>query len=86
MVSVLTKSFGLEYIETAEDIVSETFLSALDSWSYKGKPENPTAWLYTVAKNKLKNHFARNTTFNKIVSEQLADKNQFSEIGIDFFG
>lgn len=84
IVSVLTKSFGLEYIETAEDIVSETFLSALDSWSYKGKPENPTAWLYTVAKNKLKNHLARNTTFNKIVSEQLADKNQFSEIGIDF--
>lgn len=84
MVSVLTKSFGLEYIETAEDIVSETFLSALDSWPYKGTPENPTAWLYSVAKNKLKNHLTRNNTFNKIVSEQLIDASPLNEVEIDF--
>lgn len=84
MVSVLTRSFGLEYIETAEDIVSETFLAALDTWAYKGKPTNPTAWLYTVAKNKLKNHLARNHRFNKIASEQLTDDSQFNEIKIDF--
>jgi len=84
MVSVLTNSFGLMYIETVEDVVSETFLLAVDSWPYKGTPENPTAWLYTVAKNKLKNHLARNKTFNKIVSEQLTEKNQFAEIRIDF--
>ena len=84
MVSVLVKSFGLEHIEIAEDIVSETFLSALDTWPYKGIPENPVAWLYAVAKNKLKNHLARNTTFNKIVSDQLTDKNPLNEIGLDF--
>lgn len=84
MVSVLTRSFGLEYMETAEDIVSETFLAALDTWAYKGKPANPTAWLYAVAKNKLKNHLARNHRFNKIASEQLTDNNQLIEIKIDF--
>jgi len=84
MVAVLSKSFGLEYIETAEDIVSETFLSALDNWPYKGKPQNPTAWLYTVAKNKLKNHLARGNTFHKIATEQLTNKSQFDEIEIDF--
>jgi RNA polymerase sigma-70 factor (ECF subfamily) len=84
MVSVLTRSFGLEYMETAEDIVSETFLAALDTWAYKGKPANPTAWLYAVAKNKLKNHLARNHRFNKIASEQLTDNNQLDEIKIDF--
>jgi len=84
MVSVLTKSFGLDYIEMVEDIVSETFLLALDSWPYKGTPENPTAWLYTVAKNKLKNHLNRNNTFNNIVTEKLTDKNSFNEIVIDF--
>ncbi|WP_316836005.1 RNA polymerase sigma factor [Pedobacter nutrimenti] len=84
MVSVLTRSFGLEYIETAEDIVSETFLAAIDTWAYKRKPANPTAWLYTVAKNKLKNHLARNHTFNKIASEQLADNSQLNEIQVDF--
>lgn len=84
IVSVLTKSFGLEYIEIAEDIVSETFLTAIDTWTYKAIPDHPTAWLYTVAKNKLKNHLARNTTFKKIVSEQLTDHYQVSEIEIDF--
>jgi RNA polymerase sigma-70 factor (ECF subfamily) len=84
IVSVLTKSFGLDHIEIAEDIASETFLAALDLWSYKGKPENPTAWLYTVAKNKLKNYLVRNSLFNKKVSEHLIDKNQFEEIRIDF--
>jgi len=84
IVAVLTKSFGLEHIEIAEDIASETFLSALDIWLYKGKPENPTAWLYTVAKNKLKNHLVRNNIFNKKVSPQLTDQNQFDEIRIDF--
>ncbi len=84
MVSVLTRSFGLDHIETAEDIVSETFLSALDNWSYKGKPENPTAWLYIVAKNKLKNHLTRNHTLNKIVSRQLTGKSPLDEIRIDF--
>ncbi|MBS1688238.1 MAG: sigma-70 family RNA polymerase sigma factor, partial [Bacteroidetes bacterium] len=84
MVAVLSKSFGLEYIEVAEDIVSETFLSALDNWPYKGKPQNPTAWLYTVAKNKLKNHLARGNTFSKIATEQLANNSQLYEIEIDF--
>lgn len=84
MVSVLTRSFGLEHIEIAEDIVSETFLSALNTWPYKGIPDNPVAWLYTVAKNKLKNHLARNTVFNKIVSEQLTDNNPLNEIEPDF--
>jgi len=48
--AVLGKLFGFEHIEAAEDIASETFLSALETWSFKGVPENPTAWLYTVAK------------------------------------
>jgi RNA polymerase sigma factor (sigma-70 family) len=84
IVSVLTRSFGLEFIETAEDITSETFLSAIDSWPYKGQPENPTAWLYTVAKNKLKNHLARNNIFDKKVFEYSANENQTDELNIDF--
>ncbi|MGN6618827.1 MAG: sigma factor, partial [Ilyomonas sp.] len=57
--SVLCKLFGIEHIELAEDIASETFLSALETWTYKGIPENPVAWLYAVAKNKAKNHLQR---------------------------
>ena len=69
--AVLCKLFGIEHIEVAEDIASETFLSALEVWSYKGIPANPVAWLYTVAKNKAKNLLARNQTFSKKIEPQL---------------
>ena len=41
IVAVLSRLFGLEHIEIAEDIASETFLSALEIWPYKGVPPNP---------------------------------------------
>jgi len=52
MVSVLTRIFGLSHIEIAEDIVQDTFVKALDEWSFNNIPPNPQAWLYKVAKNK----------------------------------
>jgi RNA polymerase sigma factor (sigma-70 family) len=70
IVSVLCNLFGIQHIEIAEDIVSDTFLSASETWAIKGTPENPTAWLYTVAKNKTKNYLKRHTLFEtKIVTE-----------------
>ena len=71
MTAVICRLFGLKYIEIAEDIVSETFLSATEIWSVKGLPENPTAWLYTVAKNKTKDYLKRNTFFKQIVTPKL---------------
>jgi RNA polymerase sigma-70 factor (ECF subfamily) len=54
IVSVLSYSFGIKHIEIAEDIVSDTFLSAMDEWTIKGTPNNPRAWLYAVARNKIR--------------------------------
>lgn len=67
MCSVLSGIFGIKNLESVEDLVSETFISALDTWPYKGVPENPTAWLYTVAKNKAKNYLHRNRIFSEKV-------------------
>jgi RNA polymerase sigma factor (sigma-70 family) len=67
IVAVLSKRFGFDEIETAEDIASDTFLIAAQTWPVKGLPPNPAAWLYNVAKNKAKNHLSRSTLFeNKI--------------------
>jgi RNA polymerase sigma factor (sigma-70 family) len=81
MVAVLCKTFGLSNIEIAEDVVSETFLKAVETWGIKGIPENPTAWLYQVAKNSVKDLFIRKQVFeNKIVPEfQSAPDYTFSE-------
>jgi len=67
MVAVISRQFGLQHIEIAEDIVSETFLLATQNWSEKGIPENPTAWLYKVAKQKALYHFKRKGIFDKKV-------------------
>lgn len=61
--AVLCKAFGLEHMAVAEDLASETFLAALETWSYQGVPPNPTAWLYTVAKNKTRNYILRTQVF-----------------------
>lgn len=63
MVAVISRLYGLEHIELAEDIVSETFLAAAETWGTKGLPVNPTAWLYLVAKQKTLHHFRRNKIF-----------------------
>ncbi len=71
IISVLSNLFGIKYIETAEDIVSDTFLSATEVWSISGVPENPTAWLYTVAKNKTRNYFRRSRIYEQKISPEL---------------
>jgi RNA polymerase sigma-70 factor (ECF subfamily) len=51
MVSVLVNIFGSSNIELAEDVVQNTLIKALEVWKYKGIPDNPSGWLYRVARN-----------------------------------
>ncbi|QOG01594.1 RNA polymerase sigma factor [Flavobacterium sp. MDT1-60] len=84
IVSVLCYLFGIDNIEIAEDITSDTFLAATETWSIKGIPENPTAWLYTVAKNKTKNYLKRNALFEQKLSVEIKHTaNKSEEIEID---
>ncbi|HZY40358.1 MAG TPA: DUF6596 domain-containing protein [Mucilaginibacter sp.] len=71
IVAVLCKRFGFDQMETAEDIASDTFLTAAQTWSYNGAPPNPVAWLYNVAKNKAKTHLQRGVTFETKVAPQV---------------
>lgn len=65
MVAVISSLFGLRHIEVAEDIVSETFLQAAETWGLKGMPQNPAAWLYAVAKQKTLYYFRRDKIFQQ---------------------
>lgn len=76
LVCVLSSHFGLKHIEIAEDIVSDTFLSATETWAINGIPDNPVAWLYSVAKNKTKNYFKHSDLFKQKISPELIYQGQ----------
>lgn len=84
MVAVISKRYGLQHIELAEDIVSETFLLATETWKTKGLPANPSAWLYIVAKQKTLSYFRRNKIFEEKVVPALSQKQELLE-GTDEF-
>ncbi|NNE65337.1 MAG: sigma-70 family RNA polymerase sigma factor [Pyrinomonadaceae bacterium] len=65
MVAVLTRIFGFCLLDQIEDAIQESLIKALKTWSIKGVPENPTAWLIQVAKNHLYDELRRE---NKSVS------------------
>ena len=71
IVAVLCKLFGMEHIAIAEDIVSDTFLLAAETWGMKGLPANPVAWLYTVSKNKTRDTLKHNSVFTKKIAPAL---------------
>lgn len=84
IVAVLCKRYGLSHIELAEDFVSDSFLKATETWKLKGIPDNPTAWLYTVAKNNANDFFKRKDTFENKVKHELTDSLTFQELDLDF--
>jgi RNA polymerase sigma-70 factor (ECF subfamily) len=71
IVSVLCKHFGFDEIEVAEDIASDTFVTAAQTWGLSGPPKNPTAWLYNVAKNKAKNYLHRDSIFKSKIAVEI---------------
>src|SRR5450631_1431432 len=84
IIAVLVRHFGLEQLTLAEDIASDTFLIAAETWGLKGLPENPVAWLYTVAKNKARDQLKRNTVFREKIRSRLhTEDKSFPETDID---
>ncbi|HVZ25599.1 MAG TPA: DUF6596 domain-containing protein [Sediminibacterium sp.] len=67
LVSTLCRYTGLDDIASAEDIASETFIAALESWPYRGLPPNPVAWLHRVAGNKMINYLQRKQRGKQII-------------------
>ena len=84
IIAVLVRHFGFEQLNMAEDLASDTFLTAAETWGLKGLPENPVAWLYTVAKNKARDQFKRNLVFQRKIRTSLnKDEKTLPETDID---
>src|SRR5262249_41300792 len=66
MVAYLTRVFGPQHLDLAEEVVQEALLKALQNWPHSGIPENPAGWLFRVA---------RNSALDAIRHRNLADEN-----------
>ena len=76
IVAVLCKRFGFDQMEIAEDIASDTFLAAAQTWPLHGIPPHPVAWLYHVAKNKARNWLQRESVFRHKVAGALKEEEE----------
>lgn len=55
IVNRLSRKYRDQALDSIEDVVQEAFEEAWINWPVKGVPTHPSAWLQTVANNKLLN-------------------------------
>lgn len=63
MVALLARSFGPARLDLAEEVVQEALVQALRRWPFHGVPDNPSAWLYRVARNVALDRLKRDASF-----------------------
>ena len=68
-VAVLCRLLGFDNPETAQDIVQDSLLQAMNRWRYGSIPDNPAAWLHRVAKNKAIDYLRREKKFRQIAPQ-----------------
>ncbi|MFM7853246.1 MAG: RNA polymerase sigma factor, partial [Flammeovirgaceae bacterium] len=71
LIAVLTKVFGPHNLQLAEDVVQDSLLKALEHWKFHGIPKNPSAWLFTVARNKALD-VVRKEKYNKEFAKEIS--------------
>jgi len=69
MIAVLTRIFGMHNLSLAEDVMQEAFLKAVQTWAFDKVPDNPSAWLMTVARNKALDIIRRQQHFQHLSGE-----------------
>jgi len=90
MVSVLTRILGVSNMDTAEDIVQDTLVLALNTWKQRGIPERPVAWLHQIAKNKAIDWLRRQNrlikiapAYSYILKSDFATSSAFHQVFLD---
>lgn len=65
LVATLTGQFGAHRLQWVEDIVQEALVRALQTWPYRGVPDNPAAWLTQTARHLALDHLRREQRWNE---------------------
>src|SRR5262245_44418140 len=69
LIAALTRIFGVHNLALAEDVVQDAFCRALEVWKVRGVPDNPAAWLMSVAKHRALDVIRREQTARTFADE-----------------
>jgi RNA polymerase sigma factor (sigma-70 family) len=67
LIGALTRMTG--DVSLSEDLVQDALVAALEQWPTTGVPDNPVAWLLTIAKRRAIDHFRRADNLRRKVAE-----------------
>jgi RNA polymerase sigma factor (sigma-70 family) len=81
LVGVLTRIFGWRNFDLVEDMVQATLLEALHAWRLR-VPDNPSAWVHRVARNKILDALRHKRVGKRVLDEWSASR-PTHEQGVD---
>ena len=73
LVATLSRRVGVQHLEDVEDAVQSALMTALETWTRAGLPDNPGAWLFRVAYNHVLGDLRRQTGRRRILERNMAD-------------
>jgi len=85
LVATLSRRVGVQHLEAVEDAVQSALMTALESWTVVGLPDNPSAWLFRVAHNDLVGELRQRTRRGRILDANGADQVEAPEVGPEPF-
>ena len=69
LVAILSRRVGVQHIEAVEDAVQSALMKALEAWTISGLPDNPSAWLFRVARNNLLGELRQRANRDRILEQ-----------------
>jgi RNA polymerase sigma-70 factor (ECF subfamily) len=85
LVAMLSRRVGVQYIEDVEDAVQSALMTAFETWTIAGLPDNPPAWLFRVAHNNLMGELRRRTGRRRILEQNVKEDISTLENGPEIF-
>jgi RNA polymerase sigma factor (sigma-70 family) len=73
LVALLTRRVGVQYLELVEDAVQAALLAAVEAWATREIPEQPSAWLYRVARNHFVGELRQRARRDELIGGRQAD-------------
>ncbi len=66
MIASFTSKYGFRNIEIIEDAIQDALIRAMQVWPFRAVPDNPSAWIFKVANNRLIDKLRREQKLSKI--------------------